>query len=94
MSRRPSATRGWSWNKVIFALRERGHTVASVARAEGLSDKGGRQVSSRRWPRMQRAIARALGVTPQEIWPERYDDEGIPVRKQRTRIVDQPRRAA
>jgi Ner family transcriptional regulator len=84
MSPSPSPTRGWSWNRIIFALRERGLTVAEVARRAGYAGSSGKQVAKRRWPNMQRAIARALERSPQEIWPDRYDHEGVPVRKVRS----------
>jgi Ner family transcriptional regulator len=81
MRKRPSATPGWSWNRIIFALRERGLTVSEVARRAGYKASSGRQVCTRRWPNMQRAIAGALDVAPQVLWPDRYDHEGVPVRK-------------
>ncbi|EGH8691112.1 helix-turn-helix domain-containing protein, partial [Salmonella enterica] len=43
----------------------------------GLSPDSLRNVFTRSWPRAERIIADALGITPQEIWPSRYDDMQI-----------------
>jgi Ner family transcriptional regulator len=80
MKRVSARSRGWSWNRVVYELRERGLSVAEVARQAGFSTVGSRSVQTKRWPRMQAAIAKSLGVSPITIWPDRYDDEGLPLR--------------
>ncbi|MKJ66728.1 transcriptional regulator, partial [Salmonella enterica] len=47
------------------------------SRQAGLSPDSLRNVFTRSWPRAERIIADALGITPQEIWPSRYDDMQI-----------------
>jgi len=32
------------------------------------------------YPRFERIIAEHLGLTPQELFPERYDADGLPLR--------------
>lgn len=96
MQRISARSRGWSWNRVVYELRERGLSVAEVARQAGFSTIGSRSVQTKRWPRMQAAIAKALGVSPITIWPDRYDEEGLPVRLKRGRAAaaTKPQRAA
>ncbi|ENT3457467.1 helix-turn-helix domain-containing protein [Salmonella enterica] len=56
------------------ALEKRGITLRELSRQAGLSPDSLRNVFTRSWPRAERIIADALGVTPQEIWPSRYGD--------------------
>lgn len=44
------------------------------------------------WPKMEELIAKAIGVTPQEIWPSRYNEDGTP--KRGLRGKDQTNRLA
>ncbi|MGK7488223.1 helix-turn-helix domain-containing protein, partial [Salmonella enterica] len=48
-----------------------------LSRQAGLSPDSLRNVFTRSWPRAERIIADALGITPQEIWPSRYGDMQI-----------------
>lgn len=73
----PSQT-GWHPEDIKAALRKRGLSLSSVSRRLGLDRDSARHALARPWPRVERAIARALGVTPQEIWPDRYDAAGRP----------------
>lgn len=55
-------------------LRLKGSSLAQLSRELGLSISSVSTVSQgyRRSERIQKAIAKKLGTTPQEIWPERY----------------------
>ncbi|EAA7244386.1 transcriptional regulator [Salmonella enterica] len=63
----------WHRADIKSALEKRGITLRDLSRQAGLSPDSLRNVFTRAWPRAERIIADALGVTPQEIWPSRYD---------------------
>jgi Ner family transcriptional regulator len=58
------------WIKV--RLWEAGVSFASIAKAEGLDRKTPQVVLTKPYPRIERVVAEHLGMTPAEIWPERY----------------------
>ncbi|EAM2669709.1 transcriptional regulator, partial [Salmonella enterica] len=64
----------WHRADIKSALEKRGITLRDLSRQAGLSPDSLRNVFTRSWPRAERIIADALGVTPQEIWPSRYGD--------------------
>ncbi|EAN4083954.1 transcriptional regulator, partial [Salmonella enterica] len=64
----------WHRADIKSALEKRGITLRELSRQAGLSPDSLRNVFTRSWPRAERIIADALGVTPQEIWPSRYGD--------------------
>lgn len=62
---------------VKFRLRAGGSSFAEIARAEGVLQSSVTVVSQgyRRSHRIQAAIAKAFGTTPQELFPERYAEK-------------------
>lgn len=69
----------WEWIK--FQLRAKGTSLAKVARQMNVSISAVLNVKRLPYPRMERAIAIALGMTPKELWPDRWDANGIPQRQ-------------
>lgn len=67
----------WHRADIKSVLEKRGITLRDLSRQAGLSPDSLRNVFTRSWPRAERIIADALGITPQEIWPSRYDDMQI-----------------
>lgn len=67
----------WHRADIKSALEKRGITLRDLSRQAGLSPDSLRNVFTRSWPRAERIIADALGITPQEIWPSRYGDMQI-----------------
>lgn len=65
---------------VKFQLRARGASLSQVARELGLVRSSVAQVFLHPYPRMERAVAKRLGLRPEQIWPERYDEQGKPNR--------------
>ncbi|MCP1726254.1 Ner family transcriptional regulator [Natronospira proteinivora] len=61
-------------------LRRRGSSLAQVAREHGVSRDAPILALRKPYPRMERAIAEALDLAPEAIWPERYDANGRPNR--------------
>ncbi|HET6182780.1 MAG TPA: helix-turn-helix domain-containing protein [Acetobacteraceae bacterium] len=69
----------WHPADVLAALKKRGRTLAGISVAHGYHPTAAGKALKRPWPAMQAIIARELGLTPQEIWPSRYDEEGEPL---------------
>lgn len=69
----------WHPEDIKAALRKRGTSLAALSRGLGLHPDSCRVALRRPWPRCERAIARALGVSPSELWPDRYRN-GRPIR--------------
>lgn len=72
----PDKRRAW----VIYQLKLLGKNLASVARDAGVTKQQTQVAMGRPYPRMERFIANALGLAPQELFPERYDTDGLPNR--------------
>lgn len=76
-------THRWEWIK--YALRTRGTSLAQLARELKVSDTAIKNVKRSPYPRMERAIATALQLTPMQIWPERWKASDTPVRQRPNR---------
>ncbi|EAY0685997.1 transcriptional regulator, partial [Salmonella enterica] len=61
----------WHSADIIAALKKRGTSLAAVSRQAGLSSSTLANALNRHWPKGERLIAEALGVTPEQIWPSR-----------------------
>ena len=62
----------WHTADVIAALKKQGTSLAAVSRNAGLASSTLANALMRRWPKGERLIAQALGVSPEVIWPSRY----------------------
>lgn len=71
--RTPLRRRVW----LNYALRMRGETFSSIARALGCSHSAVSQVAVG-YPveRIERALAAAVGLAPAELFPEHYEADG------------------
>ena len=65
-------THDWHRADVVAALHKRGWSVASLAKAHGLSPSTLRSALEKSYPKSERIIADALEMKPEEIWAERY----------------------
>lgn len=76
------------------AIRKRGLSLAELSRLFG--DSGGevvRMALRRPWPAVEERIARFLKCSAAEIWPDRYDATGAPIRqRKRASKYEQQRR--
>ena len=72
----PKKRRAW----VIFQLNTSSRTLADVAREAGVDRRTLYHAFSRPYPRMERFIARSVGLEPQQLFSERYDRDGLPFR--------------
>ena len=62
----------WHRADVISALKKRGTNMARLSRENGLGSDTLYNTLARPWPKGEQIIAKALGVSPSEIWPSRY----------------------
>lgn len=79
-------TKRWEWIK--YQLRAHGSSLAMIARELKVTDTAVKNVKRTAYPRMERAIAKALGLKPIDLWPERWNPSGEPhrIRTQRAEI--------
>lgn len=77
MSKKP-AGEGWHKADIICSLWKLGTSVQKLSREHGYESGSLRMTLYRPWPKGERIIAEALGVSPQEIWPSRYHPDGSP----------------
>ncbi len=68
----------WEWIK--YQLRAQGTSLAKLARTLNVSGQAVKNVKRTAYPRMERAIAKALGLDVEKLWPERWDANGNPNR--------------
>jgi Ner family transcriptional regulator len=73
----PKKRRAW----VIYQVTLQGRSLATVARDAGVKRQTLYRVFDICYPRMEKLIADAVGLRPQEVFPERYDADGLPNRR-------------
>jgi Ner family transcriptional regulator len=64
---------GWHPEDIKAAIRKRGITVTQLALSNGLSESVCRFALIKPIPAGERVISEFLGVSPHELWPDRYD---------------------
>lgn len=65
----------WHRADIIAALHKQGLTLARLSREQGLAPRTLNNALDRHYPRAELLIARALGMTPEDIWPVRYAEK-------------------
>ncbi|MBN3057117.1 helix-turn-helix domain-containing protein [Pectobacterium brasiliense] len=63
----------WHPADIIAALKKRGTSLAAVSRNTGLASSTLANALKRHWPKGERLIAEALGSSPEQVWPSRYN---------------------
>lgn len=78
MSKKPAPT-DWHKADVIAALHKRDLTLIGLSKANGYHTCNAvSQALHRTYPKVERIIAVALDLQPQQIWPSRYHPDGTP----------------
>jgi len=72
-------TQDWHASDVAAALKKCGYSLSGLSISNGYHQTAAGKALKQHWPAMERIIAHAVGVTPEEIWPSRYSDGGRPV---------------
>lgn len=63
----------WHRADVIAALHKRGWSIASLAKHNKLHPSTLRSALDKPYPKAEQIIAKAIGVAPEVIWPERFE---------------------
>ena len=66
------ATSDWALNQIRARVMEKGLTLKGISVDAGLHPDACSKALRIRWRDAERAIANALDVPPEEIWPSRY----------------------
>lgn len=64
----------WHSADIVAGLKKRGTSLAALSREAGLASSTLANALTRSWPRGEKLIADALGISPEIIWPSRYSD--------------------
>jgi Ner family transcriptional regulator len=67
----------WHREDIKAAVRKSGTTLVALALRHGFTETTVRKALDRPSSRSEAIIARQLGVTPQTIWPSRYESDGV-----------------
>lgn len=59
--------------------------MAALARQLDVNDRAIRNAKNVPYPRIERALAGALDLSPCDIWPERWNADGTPYRQRPNR---------
>ncbi|NQY77392.1 MAG: helix-turn-helix domain-containing protein [Halomonas sp.] len=73
----------WEWLK--YQLRSQGFSLRKLSDELDVTENAVQLVKYTAYPRMERAIAKKLGLTPQVIWPEHWNHDGTPNRQRPNR---------
>ncbi|RRZ89364.1 helix-turn-helix transcriptional regulator [Erwinia sp. 198] len=57
---------------IIALLKKRGTNLSAVSREAGLAASTLANALRRPWPKGERLIAKAVEMSPEDIWPSRY----------------------
>jgi Ner family transcriptional regulator len=79
----------WASVDITAALWKAGWSMRQLSLANGLAANTLGAAINRPYPKGERIIAKTLGVTPQSIWPSRYDEHGR-VNRRRGRAPRRP----
>lgn len=66
---------------IIYQVALQGRSLAAVAREAGVRRQTLYQVFQVPYPRMEKIISDALELEPKVLFPDRYDADGLPLRK-------------
>lgn len=62
----------WHQADIIAELKKAGTNMSALSEASGYKRGGLRNALYRHYPKAERIIAGAIGVSPEDIWPSRY----------------------
>jgi Ner family transcriptional regulator len=68
----------WAW--IRYQLTLRGIRLGEIALRHSVKPQTLTKVQHAPYPKMEKALADELELTPQELFPERYNEDGLPAR--------------
>lgn len=81
MQDRSEPPKGMHKADIVAALKRKGFTQRGLSIRHKLSPSAVSVCLVKRWPKVERIIARTIGVPAHEIWPPRYDRVGVPIKR-------------
>jgi len=69
----------WHPEDIKAAVRKRGKTLAQLGRENGVDPSTPRLAARRPCYTGEQIVAGFLGIPPQELWPDRYSEDGQPL---------------
>ncbi len=75
MPRKPPAKKDWTSEYIKYCIRSQYGSMVALAHRSALDPSVIKRALRVPYPKVERVIAAALGKTPQDIWPSRYDPE-------------------
>lgn len=73
MTKKAADAKDWARAYIKYRIAERYGSMSALARLHGLHHSVVRRALRVPYPQVDRVIAEALGVSPDEIWPSRYN---------------------
>lgn len=67
----------WHPADIMAAIWKRRMSFTRLSRLNGYAGGSLKMALRRPWPRAEKVIADFIGIPPQQIWPSRYDAEGV-----------------
>lgn len=77
MTVEPEAGSSWHPQLIKAHIHMRGMTLKKLSLDNGLSESACRQALLRSQPAAERVISRFLGIPLHDLWPDRWDAEGL-----------------
>ena len=78
MTKKATPKQDWHRADILAALKKAGLSLRQLGMAHGYSPTSLNNVLDRPWPKAERIVAEVLGVTPESIWPSRYQEKPSP----------------
>lgn len=72
---------GWTKAEIKAALEDEGWSCRQLSFSRGYTSNAVQTALHKPYPAVERIISDVIGVTPEEIWPDRYDIDGKPNRR-------------
>jgi Ner family transcriptional regulator len=74
----PKKRRSW----VLYQIHKQGRSLAEIGRESGVVSRSIMYAAFRKpYPKIEKILAQAVDVTPQQLFPERYGTDGLPNRR-------------
>ncbi|MFH1857319.1 MAG: helix-turn-helix domain-containing protein [Candidatus Omnitrophota bacterium] len=77
LKKEPLSLKQWLWIRNRIELQ--GLSLASIARDHGYHKSAVGLARDYRYPAIEKIIADTLGLTPQDLFPDRYTSDGKPL---------------
>lgn len=77
MAKKTTVTKDWTKEFIKYRISEMFGTMTAMAHCYGLHPSVIRRALRVPYPKVDRVIAKALGVHPADIWPSRYSRDEL-----------------